>query len=130
MYFKPEITASQLRGLSFCLPAHFRIRLQPCPAHSASNSLNYRPILELDEWLRRRVRMCYWKQWRLCRTKISHLLALGVSLRTAIIAGVGSKSYWRLSRSKATQVGMSNEWLKAQGLVSIRALWMKAQGYA
>lgn len=90
----------------------------------------YRPIPELDEWLRRRMRMCYWKQWRLCRTKISHLLALGVSLRTAIIAGVSSKSYWRLSRSKATQVGMSNEWLKAQGLVSIRALWMKAQGYA
>ena len=25
----------------------------------------YRPIPELDEWLRRRVRMCYWKQWRL-----------------------------------------------------------------
>ena len=30
----------------------------------------YRPIPELDEWLRRRVRMCYWKQWRLTRTKI------------------------------------------------------------
>ena len=26
----------------------------------------YRPVPELDEWLRRRVRMCYWKQWRLC----------------------------------------------------------------
>ena len=26
----------------------------------------YRPIPELDHWLRRRVRMCYWKQWR-CR---------------------------------------------------------------
>jgi RNA-directed DNA polymerase len=73
---------------------------------------------------------CYWKQWRLCRTKIGHLLALGVNLRTAIIAGVSSKSYWRLSRTKATQVGMPNEWLKAQGLVSIRELWMKAQGYA
>ncbi|WP_300294697.1 group II intron maturase-specific domain-containing protein [Nitrosomonas sp.] len=24
----------------------------------------YRPIPELEEWLRRRVRMCYWKQWR------------------------------------------------------------------
>ncbi|MBK7235240.1 MAG: group II intron reverse transcriptase/maturase [Sterolibacteriaceae bacterium] len=45
----------------------------------------YRPILELDEWLRRRVRMCYWKQWRSTRTKISHLLALGVGKRTAIL---------------------------------------------
>ena len=24
----------------------------------------YRPIPEIDHWLRRRVRMCYWKQWR------------------------------------------------------------------
>lgn len=90
----------------------------------------YRPIPELDEWLRRRVRMCYWKQWRLCRTKISHLLVLGVSKRTAILTGISSKSYWHLSRSQATQVGMTNDWLKVQGLVSIRDLWMKAHGYA
>jgi RNA-directed DNA polymerase len=90
----------------------------------------YRPIPELDEWLRRRVRMCYWKQWRLTRTKIGHLLALGVGKRTAILTGVSSKSYWHLSRSKATQVGMTNDWLKMQGLASIRDLWMKAHGYA
>lgn len=90
----------------------------------------YRPIPELDEWLRRRVRMCYWKQWRLCRTKISHLLVLGVSKRTAILTGISSKSYWHLSRSQATQVGMTNDWLKAQGLESIRDLWMKAHCYA
>ena len=60
----------------------------------------YRPIPELDEWLRRRVRMCYWKQWRSCRTKISHLLALGVDKWTAIVTGVSGKSYWHLSRSK------------------------------
>lgn len=90
----------------------------------------YRPIPELDEWLRRRVRMCYWKQWRLTRTKIGHLLALGVGKRTAILTGISSKSYWHLSRSKATQVGMTNGWLEAQGLVSIRDLWMKAHGYA
>ncbi len=90
----------------------------------------YRPIPELDEWLRRRVRMCYWMQWRRTRTKIGHLLALGVGKRTAILTGISSKSYWHLSRSKATQVGMTNDWLKAQGLVSIPDLWMKARGYA
>ena len=89
----------------------------------------YRPIPELDEWLRRRVRMCYWKQWRSTRTKISHLLALGVGKRTAILTGVSGKSFWHLSRSMATQTGMTNDWLKQQGLVSIRDLWMKAHGY-
>ena len=90
----------------------------------------YRPIPELDEWLRRRVRMCYWKQWRHTRTKVRHLLALGTGKRVAILTAISSKSYWHLSRSMATQTGMTNDWLKAQGLVSIRALWMKAQGYA
>ena len=32
----------------------------------------YRPVPELDDWVRRRIRMCYWKQWRWVRTKIKH----------------------------------------------------------
>ncbi|MGH8631794.1 MAG: group II intron reverse transcriptase/maturase, partial [Burkholderiales bacterium] len=90
----------------------------------------YRPIPELDEWLRRRVRMCYWKQWRWARTKVRHLLALGTGRRAAILTAISSKSYWHLSRTLATQTGMTNTWLKGEGLVSIRALWMTAQGYA
>ncbi len=90
----------------------------------------YRPIPELDEWLRRRVRMCYWKQWRWVRTKVRNLLALGTGRRAAIWTAISSKSYWHLSRSLGTQTGMTNAWLQARGLVSIRALWMRAQGYA
>jgi hypothetical protein len=60
-------------------------------------------VPEIDEWLRRRVRMCYWKQWRLVRTKVRHLLALGVGKRQAILTAISSKSYWRLSKTLATQ---------------------------
>lgn len=90
----------------------------------------YRPVPELDDWIRRRIRMCYWKQWRWVRTKIKRLLALGVSLKTAIQHGVSSKSYWHMARTPALQQAMSNAWLKAQGLVSVKDLWCKAQGYA
>jgi RNA-directed DNA polymerase len=90
----------------------------------------YRPVPELDEWLRRRVRMCYWKQWRRCRTKVRNLLSLGVCKRHAILTALSSKRYWHLSRSLATQAGMTTAWLTAQGLISIRALWMQAHGYA
>lgn len=31
----------------------------------------------LDEWLRRRIRMCYWKQWKKTRTKYDNLMKLG-----------------------------------------------------
>ena len=89
----------------------------------------YRPIPELDEWIRRRVRMCYWKQWRWARTKIRHLLDLGIPLKAAIQHGVSSLSYWRMARTPVTQQAMSNDWLRAQGLLSITDLWCKAQGY-
>lgn len=85
----------------------------------------YRPIPELDEWLRRRMRCCYWKQWRWPRTKIKHLLSLGVSLKEAIKTGVSSKGPYAMSRTPITQMAMSNEWLATQGLVSIKDQWVR-----
>lgn len=93
-------------------------------------SQNYSPMEELDGWVRRRIRMCYWKQWRRPRTRITNLLKLGTSKRHAILTGISRKGYWRLSKTLATQTGMTNEWLEQQGLLSIRNLWMKVQGYA
>jgi len=92
-------------------------------------SQHYTPIEKLDKWLRRRIRMCYWKQWRRPRTRITNLLKLGTSKRHAILTGISRKGYWRLSKTLATQTGMTNEWLEQQGLLSIRQLWMKVQGY-
>lgn len=84
----------------------------------------YRPIPELDEWLRRRMRCCYWKMWRWPRTKIKHLLSLGVSEKEAIKTGVSSKGPHTMSRTPITQMAMTNEWLAEQGLVSIRQQWI------
>lgn len=85
----------------------------------------YRPIPELDEWLRRRIRTCYWKQWRYARTKIKHLIALGIKVSDAIKAGLSSKGPYCMSRTKTTQMAMTNDWLKQQGLVSIKEHWSR-----
>jgi RNA-directed DNA polymerase len=53
----------------------------------------YRPIPEVDHWLRRRLRMCYWKQWRRVRTRVRNLLALGTGKRQAILTALSSKSF-------------------------------------
>ncbi len=60
---------------------------------------------------------------------VRNLLALGKSKRQAILTAISSKSYWHLSKTLATQTGMTNDWLKSQGLISVRALWMRAHGY-
>ena len=83
----------------------------------------YRPIPLMDQWIRRRLRMCYWKQWRYARTKVRNLLKLGTNKRQAIATAMSRKSYWHLSRTLATQTGMTNEWLEEQGLPSIKKLW-------
>ena len=85
----------------------------------------YRPIPEIDHWLRRRVRMCYWKQWRYARTKVRELRKLGTFLNAAISVAISRKGPWHLARTLATQTGMTNQWLKDQGLLSVKELWVK-----
>ena len=78
---------------------------------------------DLDGWIRRRVRMCYWKQWRRPRTKVRNLVRLGVDLDFAIKHAISRKSYWRMSRTPAMRYAMPNKWLKQQGLLSLKQLW-------
>jgi RNA-directed DNA polymerase len=84
----------------------------------------YRAIPEIDHWLRRRARMCYWKQWRYARTKVRELRKLGTSLDAAISVAISRKGPWHLARTLATQTGMMNQWLKDQGLLSVKELWV------
>ncbi len=49
-------------------------------------------------------------------------LKLGCSKRQAIFTALSRKSYWHLSKTFATQVGMTNQWIKKQGLISIKEL--------
>jgi RNA-directed DNA polymerase len=84
----------------------------------------YRPIPEIDQWIRRRIRMCFIKQWRWCRTKVRELVKLGTNLRQAISIGLSRKGPYRLAKTLATQSGITNKWLKDQGLLSIKDLWV------
>jgi RNA-directed DNA polymerase len=83
-----------------------------------------RPLLDLDGWLRRRVRMCYWKQWRRCRTRVGHLIRLGAPTKHAFTCGSSRKAYWHLARTLSTQRGMTDRWLADKGPLSVRELWI------
>ena len=85
----------------------------------------YTPIPEIDHWLRRRIRMCYWKRWRRCRTRVRNLLSLGTFKKQAIMTSLSRKGPWHLARTLATQSGMTNKWLVDQGLVVVKDLWVK-----
>lgn len=55
----------------------------------------YQQCVDLDHWIRRRVRMCYWRQWRKPRTKVRNLMKRGVHVQAAVACGLTSKGPWR-----------------------------------
>jgi RNA-directed DNA polymerase len=85
----------------------------------------YQKCIDLDAWIRRRLRMCYWKQWRKVRTKVRNLMRLGVSLDLAISSGMSSKSYWHSARTPGINIALSNEYLAKQGYYSLRDRWVE-----
>ncbi len=85
-------------------------------------AMKYNNAVELDHWLRRRIRMCYWKQWRRAKRRIRELIKLGAPRHQAILTGLSRKGYWHLAKTLSTNCGSSNEFLLRQGLSSIRSL--------
>jgi RNA-directed DNA polymerase len=86
--------------------------------------MKYTDAVELDHWLRRRIRMCYLKQWGRARKRIGELIKLGSPKYQAILTGLSRKGYWHLAKTFATNCGLSKEYLHDQGLVSIHTLWI------
>lgn len=86
----------------------------------------WKPIEYIDQWLRRRLRMCLWKEWRLVKTKVRELRKLGSDLSSAVMCAMSRKGPWRLSKTLATHTGMTNDWFaNTVELVSIRDLWIQ-----
>jgi len=74
---------------------------------------------ELDGWIRRRIRMCYWKQWKKIKTKHDNLVRLGLDTTSAWKYANSRKDYWRISGSIALKQALSNECLDKLGFPSL-----------
>jgi len=74
---------------------------------------------ELDEWTRRRLRMCMWKQWKRSQTKVKRLIALGVSRSKAHEWGNTRKKYWRIACSPILHTTMNKQYWLNHGLRSL-----------
>jgi RNA-directed DNA polymerase len=114
-------------------------------------SHTYREVLELDQWLRRRVRLCYWKQWRWPRTRRRNLIALGISPAEVKKASRCRRGYWWMSGNgmgfgapapaglrpcasripltapsgSSVQRALDNAWLREQGVPDLKSRWIE-----
>jgi group II intron reverse transcriptase/maturase len=73
----------------------------------------------LDGWIRRRLRMIVWKQWKRVRTRYRNLVRLGVHPEKAYIWANTRKSYWRISNSPILHKTLGNSYWNNQGLKSL-----------
>lgn len=70
---------------------------------------------QVDEWLRRRIRMIYWKQWKRVRTRFKILQSLGIDKQKAWENANTRKSYWRISNSPILGKSLNNDTLRGYG---------------
>lgn len=73
-------------------------------------------LKKLDSCIRRRLRMCLWKQWKLPRTRVRKLKSLGVPSGKAYEWGNTRKGYWRIAYSPILGSTLNNAYWHNQGL--------------
>ena len=74
---------------------------------------------ELDEWTRRRLRLCQWKQWKRIRTRVRELRALGLKELDVWEAAGSRKAYWRIASSPPLHKAMGIAYWRTRGLVPL-----------
>lgn len=79
----------------------------------------------LDEWMRRRLRMCYWKNWKKIGTKHDNLVKLGIAKGKAWEFANTRKSYWRIAKSPILATSLTNQHFKELNLLTFSQAYCK-----
>lgn len=80
----------------------------------------------IGEWMRRRIRMVFWKKWKRDRTRWRNLLKLGISNRNAGILANSRKGYWRIASSPTLKAALSNQRLERAGFQFFYSYYRKS----
>lgn len=84
-------------------------------------------LIEIDKWVRRRLRACIWKTWKKIRTRYSSLARLGIERNKAWEYANTRKGYWRISNSPILNCAITNERLVKRGYVSMSTMYKKVK---
>jgi predicted XRE-type DNA-binding protein len=76
-------------------------------------------LSEIDQKLRKRIRVVIWKQWKVFKARYENLLKLGASKRNARYTAGCRKGYQYVCGTATIHSAISNERLKKRGLLSL-----------
>lgn len=69
----------------------------------------------LNEWIRRRIRQIFWKQWKKPSARFENLRRLGIPARKAREWAYSRLGYWRIADSWILHRSLTNEYLASIG---------------
>src|SRR5215468_2970945 len=75
-----------------------------------------RVLSNLDAWIRRRLRMYLWRQWRTGRNRFAQLRSHGVPVFGAAVAAGSPTGAWRMSGHPVVQQALRNAYFDSVGL--------------
>ncbi len=76
-------------------------------------------MVDWNGWLRRRIRMYIWKQWKKPRTRVRNLAILGIPKDYAYMWGNTRLGYWRIAGTAVLTRSITNERLAQAGYFDI-----------
>lgn len=126
---KLKATLKKITGRSNAMSMEYRaVKLK----QTITGWINYFKLADLngalrkiDKWLRRRLRLCYWKQWKKIKTKHDNLVKLGIDNFKAWEYANTRKGYWRISNSPILNITLSNNYLKEQGFMTLTESYLR-----
>lgn len=74
---------------------------------------------EVDGWIRRRLRMIRWKEWKKIKTKQKNLVKQGIDQTQAWEWANSRLGYWRVAKSPILNRALDNQYWNIQGLQSL-----------
>ena len=72
-------------------------------------------VKRLDQWTRRRIRMCFWRQWKNIKTRFKNLVKLGANRRKALRWAGTRKKCWRVANTMILEITLRNAVLNDMG---------------
>ena len=82
-------------------------------------------VVQLDKWIKQRLRMCIWKQWKKVKTRYKNLKKLGLNHYQAIKFANTRKGYWRVANSAILNTTLTNQFFNDLGLKSLTRQYIK-----
>ena len=75
-------------------------------------------LRETDQWIRRKLRVIIWKQWKKIRKRYTCLRKLGISHRDAYVTANARRGYYHIAHTRVLETAISKERLNRRGLVN------------